>query len=91
MSATFIRVKVGTAGEGYEYDPENGYYHEYVVDSADDIDDLPTGGDDTVTGKDKPRPGSRCYVTATGDTYVLSVDRTWTAPASEDAPEETEE
>ncbi len=74
----YSRVKTG--GDGYEYSPNEGYYHEYIVDSSTDVANLPTGGTgETATGRDKPRPGSKCYVVNDCETYILSVARQWTS------------
>ena len=69
----FSLLKIG--GTGYTVDNE-GFYHEYVCDSASDIANLPTG-QDMARSKGKPRPGSTAIVSANSDIYMLTNARSW--------------
>ena len=81
-----IRVRVGTREEGFDFDPVNGYYHEYIADAAEDLSSIPLNG----TGVNKPRAGSLCLISGTKDVYVLSPARAWTILIEAD-PESSQE
>ena len=79
----YSRLRVGGRDEGFEFD-KDGYYHEYIADSVDDLATIPLNG----TGRDKPRPGSICLITGTKDVYVLDPSRAWTILIEAETQEE---
>lgn len=81
-----VRVRTGTREEGFDFDPTNGYYHEYIADTADDLASIPLNG----SGSAKPRAGSLCLIAGTRDVYVLSPARAWTLLIEAD-PESAQE
>lgn len=55
------------------FDPTNGYYTEYLCESADDIATLPT---EVENGG--PRPGSLAFIESdSGARYILKINREW--------------
>jgi len=54
------------------FDPTNGDYIEYLCESADDIDDLPTSSADGG-----PRPGSLALIETDAAVYILKVAGSW--------------
>ena len=52
-----------------------GSYQEFVCDTTNDVDALPTGRDGgSLT---RPSPGSTAYVIETGEYYILTNTRAW--------------
>jgi len=56
-------------------DSNNGCYYEYLCESADDIEDLPTGVNSTDPLR--PRQGSKALIETDAAVYILKVARAW--------------
>lgn len=54
------------------FDPTNGDYIEYLCESADDIEDLPTS-----PANGGPRWGSLALIETNAAVYILKVARAW--------------
>lgn len=68
MAFTVIKCEVGGS-------TSQGYYYEYLCESADDVATLPTGADSAdIT---RPAPGSLALIEGDLSIYMLTINREW--------------
>lgn len=68
MAYTVIKCEVGGS-------TSQGYYYEYLCESADDVANLPTGADSAdIT---RPAPGSLALIEGDLSIYMLTINREW--------------